>query len=68
MIMACLSCGSEKQTEFGAEVNIHFPGQEGLDKPAVLAFPKIMVCFDCGSTLFSLPAAELRLLEDGVAG
>jgi hypothetical protein len=67
MVMACVSCGSEKQREFGAEMNIHFPGREGLDKPAVWVFPKLTVCFDCGSTLFALPKVELRLLENGIA-
>ena len=32
--MACKSCGSDNQREFGAEINIHFPGREALDKPA----------------------------------
>jgi hypothetical protein len=61
--MACLSCGSEKLAEFGAEMNIHFPSPEGLKKAGVLVFPKLTVCFDCGSTLFELPENELLLLE-----
>ena len=65
--MACVSCRSEKQAEFGAEMNIHFPGWEGLNKAGVWVFPKLTVCFDCGSTLFALPADELRLLENDVA-
>jgi hypothetical protein len=65
--MACRSCGSEKQTEFGAEMLIHFPGRKGLDKPAVWVFPKLVVCFGCGLTLFRTPEAELRLLQNGVA-
>ena len=40
---------------------------EGLEKPAVLAFPRLMVCFGCGATLFELPEAELLQLKDGVA-
>jgi hypothetical protein len=65
--MACTSCGSEKQAEFGAEMNIHFPGLKGLDKPVVWVFPKLTVCFGCGLTLFTIPEAELRLLESGIA-
>jgi uncharacterized Zn finger protein len=61
--MACPSCGSEKQKEFTAEMNIHFPGQAGRDKPAVWVFPKIMACLNCGTTVFPLPEAELRILE-----
>jgi hypothetical protein len=67
MIMACVSCGSEKQKQFSAEMNIHFPGREGLDKPAVWVFPKLVVCFGCGSTLFAIPEPELDLLEKGYA-
>jgi hypothetical protein len=68
--MACRSCGSRNQTRCGAEINIYFPGRGGLDKPAVLAFPKIVgivVCLDCGVTEFTLQEAELRLLGEGGA-
>ena len=30
--MACLSCSSENQGSYEAEINIHFPGRENLDK------------------------------------
>jgi hypothetical protein len=65
--MACASCSSEKQAEFGAEMNIHFPDLDGLNKAGVWAFPKLTVCFDCGLTLLLLPENELRLREKGVA-
>jgi hypothetical protein len=65
--MACRSCRSEHQTEFGAEINIHFPGRKGLDKPAVLVFPKLVVCLDCGFTELTLAETELRLLGVGAA-
>lgn len=65
--MACVSCLSGKQAEFGAEINIHFPGLKGLDKPSVMVFPKMTVCFSCGSALLALPETELHLLEEGVA-
>jgi hypothetical protein len=65
--MACRPCGSENQKEFGAEINIHFPGRKGLDKPAVLVFPMLLICLDCGSTQFTLPEAELLLLGEGTA-
>ena len=64
--MACDSCGSEKQDEFTAEVNIHLPGRKGLDQPAVWAFPTLEVCLGCGRTLFTIPEPELRLLENGL--
>ena len=65
--MACSSCGSEKQAEFSAEMNIHFPGEKGFDKPVVWVFPKLQVCLGCGLTLFTIPDTELRLLENGIA-
>jgi hypothetical protein len=61
--MACRSCQAENVTEFAAEVNIHFPAQEGLDKPSVLVFPKLVVCLGCGFTYFMLAEAKLRQLE-----
>jgi hypothetical protein len=67
MAMACLSCGSEKQTDFSAEMIIHFPGREGIDKSVIPVFPKLSVCFDCGSTLFKIAQAELLLLDKGYA-
>jgi hypothetical protein len=66
--MACKSCGSDNQHEFGAEINIHLPGREALDKPAVLVFPKLLVCLRCGFTEFTIRETELhRLVEDAAA-
>ena len=31
--MTCSRCGSENQSEFGGEINLHFPGLDGIDKP-----------------------------------
>src|SRR5580704_2848169 len=58
--MACRSCGSNSQAEYGAEINIHLPKDE--DKAAVLVFPKLLVCLDCGVAEFTVPEAELRQL------
>lgn len=63
--MSCIACTSERQAEFGAEMNIHFPGRKGLDLPAVCVFPKLLVCLDCGSTEFAMPEAELAALING---
>jgi hypothetical protein len=60
--MSCRSCQSQNQRNFGAEIAIHFPGLKGLDKPIIWAFPKILVCLDCGFTEFSIPETELRQL------
>jgi hypothetical protein len=62
--MACSSCGSEKQAEFTAEINVHFPGGKGLDKPGVWVFPKLKVCLGCGLTQLTIPEDELRRLEN----
>jgi hypothetical protein len=37
---------------------------EKLDKPAVLVFPKLVVCSDRGSTEFTLAETELRVLGE----
>ena len=67
--MGCVRCSSDHQKTFNTEMNIHFPGREGLDKPTVWLFQAIMVCLDCGFAEFSVPNAELRRLgEDAAAG
>jgi hypothetical protein len=65
--MACNLCRSEYQRNFNAEIGIHFPGLEGLDKPITWVFPKLVVCLDCGSTKFEIPEAELRQLAESDA-
>jgi hypothetical protein len=65
-VMTCRSCGSNNQAEYGAEINIHLPRDR--DNAAVLVFPKLVVCLDCGIAEFTVPEAELRLLgERGAA-
>jgi hypothetical protein len=62
--MQCKVCGSHNQTEFNAEINVHFPGLKNVDKPAVLVFPKLLLCPDCGFTEFTLSETELHLLDE----
>ena len=62
--MACKSCQSLFQRNYSAEMGIHFPGLQGLDKPVVWVFPKLVVCFNCGSTEFEIPETELRQLRE----
>jgi hypothetical protein len=62
--MQCKSCGSHNQTEFNAEINVHFPGLKNVDRPAVLVFPKLLLCLDCGFTEFTLSESELHLLDE----
>ena len=58
--MSCVSCGSGNQTEFSAEINIHFPGLKNLDKRSVLVFPKLLVCLDSAlrSLRFQKPSCD----------
>jgi hypothetical protein len=63
--MSCKSCQSQNQRNFTAEVAIHFPGLEGLDKPIVWTFPKLAICLKCGFTDFTVPEAETRVLREG---
>ena len=60
-----MSCQPANRSTFNGEIAIHFPGLEGLDKPIVWVFPKLLVCMNCGFTEFVLPEAELqRLVEN----
>lgn len=63
--MACKSCKSAYEKVFPAEINLHFPSPEGLDKPTVWVFPHLLVCLDCGSAHFTMPEAQLQQLGDG---
>ena len=63
--MACKHCGSDHQNEFWTEIAIH--GQPGLNKPALLVFPRLAICSLCGFTEFIIAEDELRLLMQGVA-
>lgn len=61
-VMSCLSCGSLNQAELNAEMIIHFDGLKNLDKPGLWVFSQVLVCFDCGSSYFAVPARELASL------
>lgn len=61
--MACKSCGSDSQGEFGAEINIHIPRTKA---PDILVFPKVIICLHCGLTEFTLVESELRALAQAV--
>ena len=62
--MICTKCRSADLRRFTAEVAIHFPGMEGLDKPIVWVFPKLMVCVGCGGTEFVIPGEPLSKLRN----
>ena len=52
--MYCLSCASNSQQEFAAEMIIHLSGLKNLDEPGVWAFPKLSVCMNCGFSHFTI--------------
>ena len=61
----CNSCTSSRQAEFLGEVCLHFQGGlESLNKPLVWAFPRVVVCLDCGSAQFAVPDTELKLVQE----
>jgi hypothetical protein len=60
--MPCALCTSGNQAEFIAEINIHLGGLKNIDNPGVLAFPRLLVCLDCGFTHFTAAEAQLALL------
>ena len=64
--MICPSCQSQNQAEFTAEMIVHLPGPENLDKPGVWLFPKLSVCLDCGVSRFTIaePSKLLLLTSD----
>ena len=61
----CRSCQSANHSAFNSEIAVHFPGLEGLDKPIVWVFPKLLVCLHCGFAEFTVPERELQVLEQG---
>ncbi len=65
--MSCPSCASLNEAEFTAEINIHFSGLASVNDPGVLAFPKVLVCLDCGASRFTTTEAQLRELGKRIA-
>jgi hypothetical protein len=63
--MSCTVCTSANQMEFPTEMAIHFSGKKNQDKPHVFAFPKLLVCLDCGFSRCTVPETELLVLREG---
>jgi hypothetical protein len=61
--MHCELCRSGNQAEFSAEMMIHFSGLRNIDDSGLLAFPKILVCLNCGFSQFVMTQAELARLR-----
>lgn len=66
--VACRLCGSAKVTELHSEMNIHFPELRSPEHPPIFAFPKLMVCLDCGLTESRLSDAELMHVREAALG
>lgn len=62
--MKCEHCGLDTQSRFTAEVAIHFPGLEGLNRPIVWVFPELFVCLNCGKADFVVSNNDLRKLAE----
>ena len=60
--MTCKCCGADKQRRFTAEVAIHSPGLEGLNKPIVWVFPELFLCLNCGKAEFFVADNDVRTL------
>ena len=60
--MPCKACGSNKRAKLTAEIAVHIPGPNNLDKPHLLVFPEILVCLNCGNAEFTVPESQLRAL------
>jgi hypothetical protein len=65
--MHCALCNSRNQADFPTEMMIHLRGLRNINNPGVLAFPKVLVCLDCGSSRFTIPETELQVLGKGIA-
>ncbi len=63
--MSCKQCRSDNQSTFNGEIATYFPGREGLDKPIVWVFQKLVVCLRCGFAEFVVPETEVRVLVQG---
>ncbi|MGO8986050.1 MAG: hypothetical protein ACLQFM_14800 [Terriglobales bacterium] len=66
--MSCRSCTSRNQTRFVAEISVHILGIENIERPAVLVFPKLLTCMDCGFTEFTMAENDLQLLRKHSGG
>ena len=63
--MKCRGCGASLGAKtFNGEVALHFPGRDGLRKPIVWVFPKVLVCVDCGFAEFNVPDEQVSTLRE----
>jgi hypothetical protein len=66
--MVCLSCGSECQSVFNAELALSFSGLEGVTiNPPLYMVLRTPVCLDCGFVDLRIPDGELKQIRNGIA-
>ena len=63
--MRCRSCAATLGGQtFTGEIALHFPGFDGLNKPIVWVFPRVLVCVQCGFAEFVVPEDSLKALRN----
>jgi len=62
--MGCRFCNSTDVRVFTAEMNIHFPGPENINKPSVFVFPSVTICLNCGCADFVVHGEPLQELKN----
>jgi hypothetical protein len=65
-VMACKSCGSEKQQDFSGELSVASLAIGKLKQAPVYVVQKVLVCLDCGYTELIVPTTELAQLRKGI--
>jgi hypothetical protein len=61
--MPCDLCSSTNLAEFTVEMMIH-GARRSVEDPGVLAFPKVLICLNCGASRFTTSDAELQILRE----
>ena len=63
----CAQCGRSSTAKFAVEACVHAPGLENINFPGVFVFPKLTICWECGSASgFQIPNEELADLRKHV--
>jgi hypothetical protein len=65
--MGCALCESGNITEFSTEINIHLDDFKNLEHHSLFAFPKLLICLDCGFSSLTLLETDLRIVREGAA-
>jgi hypothetical protein len=66
-ISQCNACKSANLIEAIGETCVHLPGLNGLKADPLIVYPKMLICFDCGSIQSSLSDGELEKVKQMAA-